>query len=167
MFMKNKAIILLLLAVLSLTSCDMFRKLAGRPTAAELRNKKQQIEKYEAEREQTRLKQQQLADSLAIIDSIRMSKHSIRKISELGNVYIDTLEGRYYVVVGIFGRQSNLDRMLKKVNEAGYVPVPVSLGRGTAVAICPSCRLSDAYLSLKAVKREDFCPEDAWILVNE
>ena len=114
------------------------------------------------------LKQRQKAceDSLALVDSIRRMETAVRSLSEVGDLYTTSLDHRYYIIVGAFLKEANADAMLKTASDAGYVPVKIALNGFVAVGVSPADRLGDAFLSLKSVKREDFCPPDVWILVN-
>lgn len=149
------------------TGCDMFRRMAGRPTSDEIQLRKMEIDRREKEIELMKVEQARIADSLAMLDSVRNLCGNVLNISDLGGVYTTDLSSRYYIVIGAFKRQSNAMMLVEKATEAGYLPVFISFKNGlSAVAVSPSDRLVDALLSLKAVKREDFCPEDVWILVN-
>lgn len=164
----RKAVLLgVFLSLFLLTGCDMFRRMAGRPTSDELQLRKMEIDKREKEIELMKLEQARIADSLAILDSVRNLCGNVLDMSELGGVYTTDLTSRYYIVVGAFKRQSNAMMLVEKATNSGYLPVFISFKNGlSAVAVSPTDKLTDALLSLKAVKCEDFCPEDVWILVN-
>lgn len=165
--MKKSVFVCLVLLVLSVSGCDMFRRMAGRPTSEELELKRMEIARRQKEIELMKIDQKKQADSLAVLDSLRRMCGAVLNVSELGGVYTTALDSRYYVVVGAFRKQGNADALISRVSDAGYLPVSISFRNGlNAVAVAPSDRVSDALLSLKAVKREDFCPEDVWILVN-
>lgn len=164
----RKTILLTLAASLFLFgSCDMFRKMAGRPTSEELDRRKTEILRKQKEIALQKEAQKHLSDSLAIVDSIRMSKGNLLRVSDLGGVYTTDLDHRYYVIVGTFKKKSNLDAMITRVSDAGLLPVSISFKNGmNAVGVSPAENLEDAFYSLRAVVREDFCPADAWILEN-
>lgn len=85
----------------------------------------------------------------------------------MGGIYTTDLNSAYYIIVGSFKKTSNAETMIRTATAAGYVPVMISCKNGlTAVGVSPADRVEDAMLSLQAVKREDFCPDDVWVLVN-
>ncbi len=164
--MKTEIVLALAVVMFISTSCDMFRKIAGRPTSDEIEARRSEI--VRANEKIAALKQRQKAceDSLALVDSIRRMETAVRSLSEVGDFYTTSLDHRYYIIVGAFLKEANADAMLKTASDAGYVPVKIALNGFVAVGVSPADRLGDAFLSLKSVKREDFCPPDVWILVN-
>lgn len=172
MLMK-KSFIILLVAMLSLTGCDFFRKLAGRPTSDEIEMKKLEIILAQEAVERARLDslreaQRVVQDSIAALDSIKQQGGSILNPAKLGGLFATKLEARYYIIVGCFRQRTNAEILLNKVSEVGYSPALISFRNGmNAVGLCPVNTLPDALTSLKAVKEEPFCPKDVWILVNE
>lgn len=165
--MNRSVIFILLASVFILGGCDMFRKLAGRPTSREIELRKTEIARRNTEIKALKLEQKQVADSLALLDSLRQQCSKVKHLSDMGGIYSTDLDSLYYIIVGSFRKDSNADAMIRKTASAGYVPVLISCRNGlNAVGISPANRLEDALLSLKAVKREDFCPSDVWVLVN-
>jgi len=170
---------IIVLSVILLTGCDGLRKLAGRPTSAELESLR--LEVMEArESEQARLAEQQaridslrrveqaLADSLALLDSLKQMHGTILNPSAMGGLFTTKLDYRYYIIVGAFSYRNNAEKLLNKVNEAGYSGTLISFRNGyNAIGVAPSDDLNSALSSLVAVKKESFCPPDAWILVND
>lgn len=164
--------LLLTVVVASVSGCDFFRQLAGRPTSEDIAVKKAQIELAEA-RHQARLDslkavEKQAADSLAAMEAIRQSGETLVSTGRLGGLISAQLPERYYIMVGAFSNADNADKMSSKVSAAGYEPIRIEYRNGyTAVGICPSSSLPEVYASLQKVRQEKFCPADAWILVNE
>ena len=73
----------------------------------------------------------------------------------------------YYIVVGAFKDRANAESLLTVVREAGYSPVLINFRNGfNAIGIAPANDLLHVFQSLKQVKKEGFCPDDVWILVN-
>ena len=65
-----------------------------------------------------------------------------------------------------FSNQDNARKFSENANLSGYPATMIRYRNGfTAVGVCPSDRLTDAYHSLKQVRESGFCP-DAWILNN-
>lgn len=156
----------------SVSGCDFFRKLADRPTSAEIEAKRQYIEATEeAHRnrlDSLRMVQKQISDSLAVLDSLKHSHNNIISSGRMGGVASSAMTSRYCIIVGSFADRNNAGKMASMVTEAGYEPIVISYSNGfTAVGICPSNTLTEVYASLKEVKKLKFCPADAWVLVNE
>lgn len=173
MLMKRSFILLIAASMFMLTGCDFFRTLAGRPTSAEIEARRIEILRVEEALIQARLDSMKVAeqvmrDSLAALDSIRQYGGTILNPSKLGGLFATRLDARYYVIVGSFRSRSNAEALLVKAADRGYAPALISFRNGMiAVGLCPVNRLQDAMTSLKAVRKEPFCPSDVWILLNE
>ena len=171
--MKWILTVLFMVSLLSLTGCDMFRRLAGRPTGKELEQMRlEMMQRQEAEHRERidslRKVEAALADSIAVLDSIRQMHGTILNPSDIGGLFTTRLDSRYYIVVGSFKSRENAESLLVSVKERGYSPVLISFRNGfNAIGIAPADDLHRIFLSLKNVREEDFCPEDVWILVNE
>lgn len=171
--MKKSLLILMAASMLSLTGCDFFRSLAGRPTSEEIQAKRLEILRAQEAVEEARLdslrqEKKVVMDSIAALDSIKQQGGTILNPSKLGGLFATKLEARYYIIVGCFKQRTNAEILLNKVSEIGYSPALISFRNGmNAVGLCPVNNLPDALTSLNAVKKESFCPEDVWILVNE
>ena len=177
--MKRAFYMIMVLSLALTTGCDGLRKLAGRPTSDELESLR--LEVIEArESEQARLAEQQaridslkrveqaLADSLAVIETLRQMNGTILNPSAMGGLFTTKLDYRYYIIVGAFSYSSNAEKLLGRVNDAGYSGTLISFRNGyNAIGVAPGNDLNSALASLVAVKKEPFCPPDAWILVND
>ncbi|MCM1177206.1 MAG: SPOR domain-containing protein [Bacteroidales bacterium] len=166
--MKRSVLLILLLSVVTLGGCDMFRKIAGRPTSDELDLKRLRIEAQQAEIDSLKAEHRKLTDSLAMVDSLRQLSGTVLNLSELGGLYTTSLDFKYYIIVGSFRNRTYAENLLVNVAGYGYAPVLICFRNGLfAVGISPENRVEAAVKSLKAVKNEEFCPSDVWILVNE
>lgn len=151
-------------------SCDMFRKIAGRPTSEDILAKKELILR---EQEEHRLRldsvetvRKKLSDSLAVLDSMRLMQDSVVESRDLADASRLSLTSRYYVVIGAFGKASNAERFAAQAESSGYPASLIRYRNGfTAVGICPSDSISEAYRSMMQVRDSGLCP-DAWILDN-
>ena len=76
--MRYSVLISLVAASVLCTACDSFRRLAGRPTGADIAIKKARIEleqaAHQARLDSLRVIQKAMADSLELLDSVRASK---------------------------------------------------------------------------------------------
>ena len=163
----------LLLAALSFVSgCDFLRSLSGRPTSADIEAKREMLSREEsahkARLDSLAASRKMLSDSLAFVDSLRESGSKMIQPGRLGGLESSQLRCRYYIVVGVFAKESNADNQARAVSDAGYEVVFARFLNGCrAVMLCASDNLRDVYENLKTVKTEKFCPPDVWILVNE
>ena len=173
--MKKSCIFLIVASVLCLTGCDFMRKLAGRPSSEDVEIKRIEILRAQEAALQARLdslrmeEQRMIQASLNALDSIRQAGGSILNPAALGGLFATKLEARYYIVLGSFKSKTNAEALFNVAKEAGYKPAMINFGKGglIAVGVCPANRLSDAYEALNEVRKEKFCPQDVWILVNE
>ena len=89
--MRNSRFILMICLLLPLLAgCDLFRKMAGRPTSAQIEQKREMIE-AEIAAHQSRLDsldavQKQISDSLAVLDSMRFSDDALVEARQLADV---------------------------------------------------------------------------------
>ena len=150
--------------------CDLLRKMAGRPTSEDILAKKELILR---EQEEHRLRldsvetvRKKLSDSLAVLDSMRLMQDSVVESRDLADASRLSLTSRYYVVIGAFGKASNAERFAAQAESRGYPASLIRYRNGfTAVGICPSDSISEAYRSMMQVRDSGLCP-DAWILDN-
>ena len=163
----------LLLMAATLTGCDAFRTIAGKPTSSEIEAKKAQIEAdlkaaHLSRLDSLRRMEQALADSVAILDSIKMSGGTILNPAVMGGGLTGKADKRYYIIIGAFSNSANANALLEKAHGAGYEGQILVFKNGfNAVALSPEDHIEKAYAALCKVKAEAFCPQDAWILVNE
>ncbi len=166
---KLSVIALLAASLFVLGGCDLFRKMAGRPTSAEIEAKRELIENEQAGHlgrlDSLKTMQMQISDSLKILDSIRAMKSSVVEARQLSESVRRSLPSRYYVIVGTFGKADNAERCASRAEQAGYAPTQIRYRNGfTAIGVCPTDALPEAFSSLLAI-RGGFCA-DAWILDN-
>lgn len=145
--------------VLLFSGCDMFRKMAGRPTSKDIEAKREALRLKAEEKKDSTSSETVLAESSMIADSLI----GRRQLSEEA---METLEYRYYIIIGAFSKKDNAVRLSAKAETAGYKPTLIAYKNGfTAVGICPSDVLSQAYAALLEVRGGELSPE-AWILEN-
>lgn len=177
--MKKAYILLAVVVVFTVTGCDFFRKLAGRPTSEEIEIKRQEMVadlKAKAVREKEVqdslvLAAKRVADSLAASSCLEESNVRVHSDSSLGGIAGDgvaemAVDADYRVIVGSFKDQGNADKMVAKVAAAGdFNPHQVKMRNGMiAVAACPSDRIQDVLAGMEEMKKCGVCPADAWIL---
>jgi hypothetical protein len=125
-------------------------------------------EAHRARIDSLRRVEKQLADSLAILDSLSQIQGTILNPAKMGGLFTTKLNSRYHIIVGAFRERRNAEKLFRKVEAAGFTPTLISFRNGyNVVGIYPSNTLADAYQNLLKAKAEPFCPADVWILVNE
>ncbi len=145
-------ITIIILAATSVTGCDFFRRLAGRPDSEWIEAKS---ESMRHEEEARRIRQDSLekarkavADSLAAADSVRLANHRYR----------------FCIILGSFSSKENAERYIEEIAEKGYKGELLTFRNSTAVGVCPTDDEAQAKKSLEDIQRQDFCPKGAWIL---
>jgi hypothetical protein len=125
-------------------------------------------EAHRARIDSLRRVEKQLADSLAILDSLSQIQGTILNPAKMGGLFTTKLNSRYHIIVGAFRERRNAEKLFRKVEAAGFTPTLISFRNGyNVVGIYPSNTLADAYQNLLKAKAEPFCPSDVWILFNE
>jgi cell division protein FtsN len=178
--MRIVKILLVFGALISLTGCDFFRMLAGRPTSADIEEIRTEIKRVEQEALQARLdslEKVRLArekDSLARVDSFAALDSIVEKTGPLLNptkfkgISSGEFEARYYVVVGAFRSSANAYSFKHKTDGHGYQSRIFCFNNGLCVVgVCPTDHIREAQRSLKKVSEDSFFPKGAWVLVNE
>ncbi len=188
--MKKTYILIALSAMVMLSGCDFFRKVAGRPTSEDIKAKKTEIARVEElkaeqqrefEREQARLdsirvamelqrlaEEKAIQDSLDALETLKNKGFAMHDSNDFKRLSKDNLQHRYYVVVGSFGEMANANRYVKRVSKYPEMePVKIRLRHNRiAVGVCPRNKVTDLAAVIDDVKVKSFCPKDAWILVN-
>lgn len=171
--MRKYIIFLAVAAMFTLTGCDFFRKMAGRPTSEELETMRVEKLRIEEARLQASLvelqkEKQAVEDSIEAMKLIRQQQGTLLNPATLGGLFTTKLEAKYCVVIGAFRQRSNAERLLHAASEKGYSPSLISFRNGLiAVGLCPVDTPQQAWQAMKKVKGEAFCPDDVWILANE
>mgnify|MGYP004646744377 CR=1 FL=1 len=192
---KIFAAISLSVLVLSVSSCDLFRSLAGRPTSAELKSviEKQQssaqqmqaiteepaIAEEPAETtQQATIKEQTAPEETIAVASTQAEKEEYTMVKREGRMSVPlaythtnstlkaTPEHSYYIIVGTYRQKPTLNKMIKDAHDAGYETFLLEYSNGlTSVGLMPCDNLGEAIDAYAKVSKEDFCPKDACILI--
>ena len=173
----KKTLILAVMLLSVVSSCDFVRTLAGRPTSARLEEMREERMRAEEARHQAVLDSMEraekaLAEALAareqeLLDSLTQAHGTVLNPSRLGGLYTTKLESKYYIVVGAFRNRTYAERKLTQCNEAGYTATIISFRNGLlAVSVCPSDNLEETLKKLKQMRGTEVCPADGWILMN-
>lgn len=181
--MKKSYILLAVVAMLTVTGCDFFRKLAGRPTSDVIELKRQEMVD---DLQLKAARQKAIDDSLVLVakneaDSIEacrfIKENGVRLYTSasLGGIIHDGLEDsleearQYRVIVGSFRELANAQKKLMQVQEQGdFWPHFIRMRNGMiAVAACPVDKIQNALSGLQELQGAGACPEDGWILKIE
>lgn len=172
--MKKSSLLLVLLMLTVFTGCDFLRAVAGRPVSKDIERKRLEIIKAEEDALQARLdsirleKEKVVADSLAAMDSLASYGVTMTGPDRLGGLAGTELSSRYYIIVGAFRESANARKLFDAASEKGYAPVLISCRSGMiAVGLCPSDNVTELEASYRALRKEAFCPKEAWILVSQ
>ena len=188
--MKKTYILLALVVVMTVTGCDFFRKLAGRPTSDVIEVKRQEmIADMEAKAAREKAIQDSLdlvakneADSIEAFNFLDENNIMIHPASGLGGILKDGLledfenafyDGtRYRVVVGSFKDKANADKMVEKIWEAGESmdlwAHQIRMRNGMiAVAVRPTNRIQGVVGGIDDLRNCGVCPPDVWVLKIE
>lgn len=181
---KIFAAISLSVLVLSVSSCDLFRSLAGRPTSAELKSviEKQQnateTEKQTITEEPAITTEQTDPEETIAVASTQAEKEEYTMVKREGRMSVPlaythtnstlkaTPEHSYYIIVGTYRQKPTLNKMIKDAHDAGYETFLLEYSNGlTSVGLMPCDNLGEAIDAYAKVSKEDFCPKDACILI--
>lgn len=181
---KIFAAISLSVLVLSVSSCDLFRSLAGRPTSAELKSaiEKQQssAQQMQAITEEPAITAEQAAapEETIAVASTQAEKEEYTMVKREGRMSVPlaythtnstlkaTPEHSYYIIVGTYRQKPTLNKMIKDAHNAGYETFLLEYSNGlTSVGLMPCDNLGEAIDAYAKVSKEDFCPKDACILI--
>ncbi|MCQ2116926.1 MAG: hypothetical protein MJY76_02150 [Bacteroidales bacterium] len=136
----------LLLCLCILCSCDGLKHMLGMKTSSEIEQMKQMD--YEISQ-----RQKMLQDSLAAVEAAE------RVVAENPG-----LDKRYYVILGSFKEQSNVDLMVKDAKAFNFNPIVIPCSNGfTMVAASGHSTLPEACSARIKVEELDICPYDIWI----
>ena len=173
--MKKMTLVCALMAFAVLMSgCDMFRRMAGRPTSkdiAEMRALIESDEREEAARKETALKairdsvEAFQRDSAAMAEVLGTKDFLVSGTNLISKSAKQALPDRYLIVIGAFRDQINAQKLADSIGEKGHETVLIRYCNGcTAVALDPCGTLVDAYRAFQRAKSEGLCPKDAWVM---
>ncbi len=143
----------------------MFRALSDRPSPEEI-DTQEKIEAGGQVVDSLKAAREELDEELKAANSIRVVNADVAFIDDnAGDLYAGIVQGNYYVVVGAFAVESNFERMVRTVLDAGYLPTGFTLKNGMhCVALCPVNKSREAEYAFISVLKESFCPADAYIM---
>lgn len=180
---RTSVIVMSASLLLLLPSCDFCRRLAGRPDSAEIEQMRVAMQNEELLKKQAAVdaaredslrsaiaQEKAMAAKDSLNAAMELEKKGVRilPVSNYGISGSEELSHRYYIVTGSYRMLPNAERQARDCRSAGYETVVIKLSNGYhLVTVSPSDRLSDIAAERVRVSKENFCPEDSWILVND
>lgn len=146
------AVSALLAVVFCVGGCDFVRKVAGRPTSAEI-----QAMKIETEQRDTVVEE-------IILESLVPEEIPDVPVRDWSNLVSAELPCGYYILVGVFSNATNASNQAAYACRCGYEPTLIPFTNGnTGVGVCGG-DYAAAASCFEAVKSQPFCPKDAFVL---
>lgn len=171
--MKKVIRILLIFSILCTSSCDFLRKVAGRPTEADLKVKAECLEHSRQEAQDSisaaleALRAEQIRDSLEAVGTLDSLGVKMSSVFRFGDP-LEGLECRYNLIIGVFRNKSIVDAKCKVAAGSGFQPFLISFDGGvTALCLCGSDSLGDVLDACLAGRKANVCPSDAWVYVRQ
>lgn len=184
MRMKKTYMLLLVAVMFTVSGCDFFRKLAGRPTSAVIEAKRMEML---ADIQQKEIREQEIRDSIAAVQKAEQdSLETLQWLKDNGVMIIDAsrfggvvadpyleweyaTESVYRVILGTFRTRANAERLIKNAeNENSTMDMAlhtIDLGNGMiAVGCSPVDRISYARVGIEEARHWGICPPGVWIL---
>lgn len=147
---KGLPILICILVLGSLNSCDWVRKKMGMPTSQELRYMK-------AQQIQDSLENAALADSLGTQDSVAVTQSQPAPTTS-------GLMKRYHVIFGCFIFEQNAARMVANLPKYNLTPLTFNfLGGYTGVSGYQTDDYQQAYAKMNEFRSLDITPDDVWV----
>ena len=172
--MRHNVTLLLAVLMMTATSCDFMRVVAGRPTSKDIESKRLEMIKAEEAALQARLdsirlqEEKKVADSLAAIEAFASAGVVMSGPERLGGLVAEELPSRYYVIAGAFKDRKNAQKLADEAVAKGYKASLLDCRRGmVAVGLCQSDNVAEVGSAYGTLKGEPFFPKDAWVLVME
>ena len=172
--MRKCAVYILIFSILSCaTGCDFLRRAAGRPVSADIEAKRELIRQDSLRRqavadslERIRLEREAyVADSLAVMDTLSSEGVFIRRASEIPSMKGADLQARFWLVTGAFRNRTYADRLVLKLENAGFESRSVVPSKGlVTVLAAPSETIRGVFDSYRLYRSSSLYNPQVWIL---
>lgn len=167
---KVTTYITLVIFFLNITSCDFLRRVAGRPTSAEIACKSEALE----------LRRQQREDSLRFVAAIEAARRdSVEKAARIRGLGIkisdvffygkplEPLHHRYNLIVGVFRTNAMASKQMREVESAGFPASEIFFRDGIrAIVLAADDDLGGVADVAEGAANAGVLPKDAWIYEN-
>lgn len=151
---KLVSVIVIAATLFTVTGCDFFRSLVGKPTSKDIERMK--IEAAE----QQRLKKQQ--DSIVKAQAVQLEQEKAAAAAK--KYLLDESAGKFHVIMGSYRIPENAQKMFATLEKNGYAPRYVLFSNGfSAVSIAGYDNYHDALKAMRDAMELPYCPEDVWV----
>lgn len=184
MRMKKTYILLLVAVMFTVSGCDFFRKIAGRPTSDVIEAKRMEML---ADIQKKEIREQEIRDSIAAVKKAEQdSVETLQWLKDNGVMIIDAsrfggitadpyldweyaTESSYRVILGSFRSRANALRLISNAEEENSAMDmalhTIDLKNGMiAVGCSPVDHIYNARLGIEEARRWGICPPGVWIL---
>jgi len=172
--MKGRILTVGILAALALllSGCDAFRSMAGRPTSEDIEMKRQAIDAQQAARQarldSLRMEEERIARYKAAEESINSCGLIIITPGEIRSLSGVALDFKYALMLGSFKEESNAVKLSSRLAEKGFGSSLIRYNNGSvAVAASPTDDAVTFLSAMEALRKDEICPADAWVLINQ
>ncbi len=177
--MKKVFRILLILAILCTSGCDFLRRVAGRPTSAELESKAERLEAARTEKLEAARAEKAKA---AVQDSIKtVSPEKIEaSLKELGRMKVcissefrygspvKPIQYKYNVIAGVFRNTDSAAGIVEKAKAKGYGAFLIAFTAGVNAVCLAGADSPETFPGIIARAREDgLSPSDTWVYIKK
>ena len=181
-----QSLFICVITVLSVTGCDFFRVLAGRPTSKDIEVKREKILRSYQEGSPVKPGMTEEKPGMTQEASLpAVTGNPEPAAAEQGEARMDSAvtdhpagspvkpgvtgkkaeKKRYYVIMGAFSSKDNAVKYAERIKAYGYEPEFFGFTEGrTAVGIGGTDDPEEVKAFMKELKGQDFCPEGVWIL---
>ncbi|MCQ2166284.1 MAG: hypothetical protein MJY49_02490 [Bacteroidales bacterium] len=166
--MKKVFRILLILSILCLSGCDFMRRVAGRPTGAELERKALKLEQLKAEKTAgTDSADVSAAKAEAALQELERMDVKLSSVFRFGTP-AKPVKDKYSIIVGVFRNAASASRIVEKAKAKGFGAYLIRFPDGVN-AVCLDGGGSPAAFPelITKARKEGLCPSDAWIYVKK
>lgn len=167
---KVTTYITLVIIFLNITSCDFLRRVAGRPTSADIAIKSETLE----------LRRQQVEDSLRFVAALEAARRDsiavATRVRDLGVKISDVfffgdptepLQCRYNLIIGVYKTGAMASRQIREVESKGFTPFQIYFKDGVrAIALASDDNLASLADVIESARNAGVLPKDAWIYEN-
>lgn len=150
MIMNRHFVFLCVFFLCVLSGCDRVRGILGMATSEDIEKARKEL----ALRDEKERKER---DSIAVSEM----KDTLEVVQK---VLPESLDKRYYIIIGSFKVSKNTRNLLSFLKEQGYVPRMIPLKNGyDMVALGGYDGYSEARGEVNRIEQKEVCPYDVWI----
>lgn len=179
--MKKVFRILLIFSILCVSGCDFLRRVAGRPTSAELQDKAAKLEAIAAKEAEKKaqidtaaLREAEMKAAAALEEEINAALHELsRKGVTISSAFgygkpLEPIRNKYNIVAGVFRNAESAENLVQKAKAAGFGAYLTAFSGGVnAFFLDGGDNPKDFADKISRAIEEGLCPSDTWIYVKK